>query len=304
MWTDIKDIYRSAWAFSLACPLLFLIPVAAEMAQHIAELHIGLYDSFDAAQAVERDPLRLGIGALKVAALSLPGYWFIRYLANGWSGAAARALEPRGLALWGVLFAMNTALQLYTLFGAPVGQVLELPGPVGAWFGTGLALAWFLAGLWLAAWFVAWPLGNMAIGPLRSVRLMSGHAWRTALYMAAGILPMMAVHYALGLGAIGRPFAVALAMQVVDAALVGWLALTLNAPLWFAAKRAAEAKGVSLLPVEGHGRSRPVARVSDEGRPSRIGRTAPLGPGPTSGACQAIALTSARPCRRRLRSCP
>lgn len=253
MWSDVKDIYRSAWAFSLACPLLFLVPVAVEMAQHIAELHIGFYDSVAAARAVEHHPLRMGLGALKVAALSLPGYWFLRYLAHGWSGEAARRVEARGLALWGVLFALNFASQLYTLFGPPVGHVLGLGGTLGKWLGTGLSLAWLVVGLWLTAWFVAWPLGNAAIGPLRSVRIMVGHAWRTAIYMVAGILPLMVAHYALGMGSMGRPTWLALTLQVVDAALVGWLALTITAPLWFAAKRAADAKGVSLLPsvVEG-----------------------------------------------------
>ena len=105
-----------------------------------------------------------------------------------------------------------------------------------------------MAGFWLTAWFVAWPLGNAAIGPVASVRLMRGHVWRAAGYFAAGVVPLMIAHYALGLGAIGRPAWLALAMQVADAALVGWLALTVTAPLWLAASRAGEDKGVSLLP--------------------------------------------------------
>ena len=250
MWTDVKAIYRSAWAFMLACPLLFLVPVAVEMAQHLAEIHTGMYDSMASARAVANSPLRMGFAVAKIIGVLLPGYWFVRYLAHGNDPKAARTIQPRGLALWGLIFALNMAISLYSLFGPALGPTLGLSGKAGTYFGTALSAAWTVFGVYLVAWTVAWTLGNVAIGPLRSIRIMHGFFWRTVVYMLAGVMPLIVVHYALGYGAMGRPEWLMWPMMIVDAWVVGLLALTMTAPAWYGASRAAEAKGVALMPTK------------------------------------------------------
>lgn len=93
MKTDIADIYRSAWAFALACPLLFLIPALVEFAQHIVEWQGGMYDGIADAKAAETDPLRLQFGFAKTLALLLPSYWLSRYILFGNDAARARRIE-------------------------------------------------------------------------------------------------------------------------------------------------------------------------------------------------------------------
>ncbi|HEV2596974.1 hypothetical protein [Sphingopyxis sp.] len=73
MRTDIASIYRGAWAFAFACPLLFLIPVLVEFAQHVVEWRAGMYDGIAGAKAAEADPLRLQFGFAKTLAILLPG---------------------------------------------------------------------------------------------------------------------------------------------------------------------------------------------------------------------------------------
>lgn len=248
MWTDIKSIYRSAWTFMIACPLLFLIPVFVEMAQHVAEIHIGMYHSLASARAVADSPLRMTFAVAKIIALMLPGYWFVRYLAAGNDPHAARRIEPVGLALWSILFTLNLTLSLYSLFGPPLGEALGLTGSVGTYFGTAVSGGWSILSVYLSAWIIAWTLGNATIGPLRSVAIMNGYFWRTVVYMVTGVLPLMVVHYALGYGAMGCPNWLIWPMLIVDAFLVGILALTMTAPIWLGARRAAEARGVELAP--------------------------------------------------------
>ncbi len=155
MLADIASIYRTAWRFSLACPILFLIPVAVEMLQHVAEIHIGLYDSFERAEQVAEGNTRMSFGMAKIVALLFSGYWFIRYLGFGESASEARHFATRGFALWLVIFALQTAQAAYALFGPPLGDVLGLAGQFGQWFGAGAALVWTLFALYLAAWLVA-----------------------------------------------------------------------------------------------------------------------------------------------------
>ena len=244
MWQDIKDIYTSALSFSRALPLLFLIPVAAEAAQHVVEVRIGMYDSWDGARGASEAMTRMAWGFLKTLALTLPGYWFVRYMAWRDPHRAGR-IETPAAPLFLVILAVHAVLQALSLFG-----------PGMAWFGLGdtaggvalgaLFLLQTVVSIYLSAWLVAWPLGNAAIGPVRSFGIMAGSFWRAVGYLLAAVLPLMVVHYALGLGAIGRPRGLVWAMLALDSVLVGYLALTLTGAIFVAARHAAARQNVPL----------------------------------------------------------
>jgi len=250
LWRDVRDIYGSAWAFALACPVLFLVPVLFEFAQHVVEIRTGLYVSVNGAQAAEFDPARMILGFWKTVAISLPTYWFYRYLVGGRDASYARTLEPRALLLWVAIFIpLVVGTSWLSLFGPPLGSVLGLEGQAVTAAKIVLGIAQVVIGIYFTAWFVAWSQGNAAIGPRVSFRIMKGFFWRTVALFVAGTLPLMALHYA-GLFAIGRPEWVVWAIMVFDSFVVGFLALTMVGANAIAAMRAAEAKGVSLLPAD------------------------------------------------------
>lgn len=250
MWPSIKQMYGGAVRFARAAPLLFLVPVLVEFAQHVAEVQSGLYVSREAARAVANDPTRMAFGFAKTLALLLPGYWFTRFLAFGGDLRRALAFDARALGLFAVQFALAGGVQYAMLFGPPLGPLLGLDGRAASLVTAGLAIAQSVLGIYLTAWFVAWPLGNAALGPIRSCRVMAGNFWLTFGYLTLGTLPLMLVHYALGLGAIGRSNEVVWAMMTLDAVVVGFLALTMTAAKFFPAQDAAASKGVSLLPID------------------------------------------------------
>lgn len=246
MWQDIKSVYQTARQSVWLLPLLFLLPCLVEMAQHVVELRAGMYDSVAGATAAADDPMRLTYGFAKIIALSLPTYWFVRLMAFADPARAAR-LELPAVGLWLVLFVMNLIPQAYTLFGAPLGQVLGLRGQSAQLAGPVLAGIWAIVGVYLTAWMVAWPLGNRAIGPLRSIGIMAGSFWRTVGYMLAGILPLMALHYGLSyLAIILTPAWLDWPVLIIDALVVGLLACTMAGSSYIAARRAAERQKVSL----------------------------------------------------------
>lgn len=252
MKTDIAAIYRSAWAFALTCPILFLIPSLAELAQHIVEWKIGMYDGIAGARAAAADTLRMQFGYAKTIALLLPGYWFTRYILFGSDAARARRVEWPAIGLWLILFAVHGLEQWWTLFGPPLAGLASLSGEPARWTGYALMAAGAIAGVYLTAWFVAWPLGNAAIGPLRSIRIMSGHFWRTIGLTIAGVLPLMVAHYALGFAAIFAPSVFDWPLLILDALVVGGLALTMAGSAAVAARHAAAAKGTMLTPPADH----------------------------------------------------
>lgn len=247
MWENIKQIYRSSWSFALALPLLFVVPALPEILQHVAEYHLGMYDSLSGAHAAANSGLRLGFGYAKTLALLLPGYWFVRYMA--WNGDAARAarLEAPAFPLWLVLFAIGGVLQGLSLFGPPVGSVIGLTGNAATVANVFWAIVVNVISIYFTAWAVAWPLGNASCGPLQSVTVMHGSFWRAVGYMVAGVIPLMAVHYALGLGAIGRSPWLAWPMLAADVVVVAFLALTMTGSMVVAARDAARRKGYSLF---------------------------------------------------------
>lgn len=246
MKTDIASIYRSAWAFAFACPLLFLIPVLVEFAQHIVEWQGGMYDGIAGAKAAEADPLRLQFGFVKTLALLLPGYWFTRYILLGGNIARAVRIEWPAIGLWLILFALHALQQWWSLFGPSLTGLMGLTGTTGQWTGYALLLLEGIAGIYFTAWTVAWTMGNAAIGPIRSARIMSGHFWRTVLLTLAGVLPLMIVHYALSFGAIFVPPILDWPLLLIDSVVVGMLALTMAGSGAIAARHAAVAKGVNL----------------------------------------------------------
>ncbi|MEH6756298.1 MAG: hypothetical protein V7676_02160 [Parasphingorhabdus sp.] len=247
IWSDIKDNYQSAWAFALACPILFLIPPFVEFVQHIIEINIGMYVSGEAAKAVANNPDRLNYGFVKVLALLLPGYWFVRYIIYGRDSNAARRVEWPAIGLWFCVFAYQVLVQYWQMFGSSIGELAGFSDQ----YAMTVALLFFLIlsiiGIYLTAFFVALPLGNTSLGPVLSFYIMKGHFWRTIIYMLSATLPFMAVHYALGYGAMGKPIWLVWIIMTIDALVVGFLALLPVGATAIAARYAAQERSISLL---------------------------------------------------------
>lgn len=231
------DTYRGSIAFLIACPLLALVPVAFEMVQHVVEVHIGMYDGIAAAKATEHHPLRLAFGMMKVLSLIVPGYWITRFLAWRDPRAAAR-VDTRAAVLYAGVVAFHAALSALQLF--------VLPSTVGVRL-AGFAIGQVISGL-VPAWTVAAALGNPAIGPVASARLMLRQLPFTVALMLATILPLMIPHYVLGAAAIFAGRALLWPVLLADALLVGWLCAVMLAAGYVAATRAAAAAGITLDP--------------------------------------------------------
>jgi hypothetical protein len=248
---DIADVYRSAFAFVLACPLLFAIPALVEFAQHVVELQAGMYVSEAGARAAEADPLRLQFGFAKTMALLLPGYWFTRYVMFGHDPRRAARIEWPAFGLWLVIFVVSAAEIGWALFGPSPGELLGAEGTAATGLSAGRAVLSQIVLIYLSALVVAWPLGNGAIGPIRSAAIMHGSFWYAIALAIASLLPLMALHYALAIVAvIWLPVGLDWTAMAIDSLLVGYLALTLTGGGVYAARRAAGRKGVTLLAAQ------------------------------------------------------
>lgn len=242
IWLVHGDALRAAMIF----PVLFLIPALVVFAQHAVEIKAGMYDSVVGAKAAADDQAGLLLGLVAVLTMCIPGYWFVRFLEFRDPGRAGRIEQPAFL-LWLVLSGFQGAEWAWSQFGPSLGSLLGLTGKAELTAGLLGIGVWTLLFFFLIAWFVAWPLGNRAFGPIRSIRVMAGSFWRTLGYMIGGVVPLVVVSS--GLGSLATNVAPAWLdwpLIALDALVVALLACTTAGSSYLAAQSAAQRKGVNL----------------------------------------------------------
>ena len=162
--TEFRAVYARSLAFAAALPLVAAVPLVAEFVQHVVEMRIGMYDSPDAAEATADNAQRLNFGFAKVIALSLPAYFFFRWLHSGGASDFATRIEGRAASLFALVLSLQALLAWLSLF-------VWTDGPMGIGF--------FVFGLifmpLVVRFVVAAPLGTF-ISPQQSIRTMAPHA--------------------------------------------------------------------------------------------------------------------------------
>lgn len=224
--SDFRAAHSRSLAFAAVLPLVAAIPLVAEFFQHVVEMNIGMYAGPDAAEAAAENTDRLNAGFLKTIALSLPAYFFIRWLNSGDDKAEATRLEGKAARLFALVIALQALLTWLSLY---------------VWTEGAMAIGFFVFSLifmpLVARFVVAAPLG-MLVSPLQSIRAMLPHALYAIIFPLVTVLPLMALHYALGIGAIFVPGeGLKWTMMVVDSFVTAWLALVMIAAQYTIALR-------------------------------------------------------------------
>lgn len=245
---EIREAYRRSAGFVRAAPWVVLAIVTVELAQHAAEISLGMYDSMAQAKAMEFAPLRMAIGHGKVIALALLGYVVARFMGFSDDAVVATRLEPRAVRLFGGVLAFGALWVVIGLDGRPLLMALGIDGRIAGMAVGVVSVAGFVLQVMLAPWKIAAPLGNSAIGFFRSIALSWRHLLWGLVFVLVTALPAMALHYGLFLGAIGLGRPLAWLLASVDALVVGYLGVLLIAVEFILARRVAAANGLSLLP--------------------------------------------------------
>ena len=223
-----RTVHTRSLAFAAALPLVAAIPLVAEFVQHVVEMRVGMYAGVEAAQLAENDPDRILAGFFKTIALGLPAYFLIRWLHTQGERTFATRFDRPAVTLFGLVLALQALL-------AWLGLFVWTEGPMGIGF--------FVFGLifmpLIVRFIVAAPLGNF-ISPLQSIRVMAPDALFAILFPLAAMLPLMVLHYALGIGAIFvEGTELKWAMLTLDSVVTAWLALVMIAAQYVIATRPA-----------------------------------------------------------------
>ncbi len=226
--TEFRAVHTRSLAFAAALPLVAAVPLVAEFIQHVVEMRIGMYANPDAAEATADNAQRLHFGFAKVIALSLPAYFFFRWLHSGGGRNFAMRIESPAAGLFALVLALQALFAWLSLF---------------VWTGGPMGIGFFVFGLifmpLVVRFVVAAPLG-VFISPLQSIRTMAPHALFAILFPIIAMLPLMIIHYALGIGAIFvENAALKWAMLGLDSFVTAWLALVMIAAQYVIATRPA-----------------------------------------------------------------
>lgn len=237
MWRDLKAIYREVAAFARARPLLFLVPVAFEFAQHVVEWRLGMFEGLAQAKAIEDSTWRMGFGTAKVAALILCGYWMPRWLAQrGYLGVERTMPAATVPGSYWPLVIFQLVLTLAILWG-PLLLGRHGIATEPRVLGVAVVVQTVIALLW-SGWTATAPVGRAVIGPIASTRLMARQSpWAFAFWLVT-TLPLMAVHYGMNYLAFGKAAVLVWALIVADVLVVGFLGLLISGVPVFQIRRA------------------------------------------------------------------
>lgn len=261
MWRALRETYRNAWRFATGVPIVAAAVVVAEAAQHVAEWMTGMYVSFDNAKAAENSLSRTIFGLAKVGLLMILGYWVPRFIFGGGSRNLTLAADPVAVRKFALVLAYGIAVGVLTHSVPKILSAIGLTGgAAGAVFGVYVLLT-ILLGVALNPWTVGAAVADPHASPPNALRMSRGSVLWGLLFTLLLILPPMAVHYALGLGAIGKPAPVAVAMLSLDSLFVGFLGILLACGHVTIAKHIA-AKKNHVFPVPRTGEERRAEAVA------------------------------------------
>lgn len=229
--------YTTAWRFLIALPLLGLAIIGVEGWQHVLEWRAGMFISGARAHYAANDIGRMVSGSIKVLWLNVVGFWVFRFVVSG---------SP-GVTMWPGLEAVRR-YALVMIFVTALGAITLWPpalAPASAqrplsFVMLAVMLATFPLGAVLTPWIVGSALGDPRATIGLSIRRALGSIWWGVALSLATELPLMAIHYALNPGAIGRASPVAALMLAADAMFVGYLGVTAATSQLMVAERMAE----------------------------------------------------------------
>lgn len=237
----VREVYGRVLPFIWAVPFIAALPFAAELLQHAIEIRLGMYVTGALEPDAER--IRLIFGALKVLSILLANLFALRWWA--FDGDTRRAARPnRALAkgfgiyilvgIGGEALVLALGFLIVKLMGPAASQGARIVAMVGP------LLIWLVLTTLLQPWFVGLLTEDRNMTLRRSVGAIWGRTWSTFGLFTASYLPAMALHYAIGYGAIGRPEGVVWALMIVDAGIVVLLASLLPSASFTIYRRAAE----------------------------------------------------------------
>jgi len=236
--------YSEAWRFLVALPFLGVAIIGVEGLQHLVEWRAGMFVSSAGAHHAATDMGRMVFGSVKVLWIELVTFWVLRFFVSGSADTTLRA-GREAVRRYAVVMIVMAALALITLW-PPVLAPAQAQRTVSLVL-LAVQLVIFPLEAALTPWMVGAALGDRRADIGFSLRRAWGSIWWALALSLLTAVPLMVVHYALNLGAVGQPTPVAAIMLAADAVFVGYLGVAIGTAQAVVAQRMAERAGDALV---------------------------------------------------------
>jgi hypothetical protein len=214
----LANVYRDGFRLFRVAPLIPLLAIVPEAAQHVAEVAIGMFNSPESARMFGSDPIRWAFGYVKVAGL------LIAFLA----AARFRAMGSRWWDLRTVRWPAFVSALALNLVLAVALEGLKRVAPAASF--QLLSAVVTIATLPLLLY-----LFNPLIGERLDLRDAFTRGWFAIplliLLLVAAYVPAFVVHAGLNRLAVGQPLPLLALMLLVDSIVVGVLAALVGTAL-------------------------------------------------------------------------
>jgi hypothetical protein len=209
-------------------PAVVALVVIPEFAQHVAEIHLGMFDSLEKGRALAEAPLRMGFGYVKLTGLALTffasaRFWWCRDRRGRWYDIR-RIAWLRFVSGFIAFFAVGLTDRLIPLLSSH-----EAPIAVSVLFNI-LSFPFLFV-------MIAGLFGDRST-PLRDLLLRSW-PWLLLLVLLAplGFAPLSWLHGMNHRWALGGPDALVWALMIFDSLVVGLMASSVGAAMFVAYDR-------------------------------------------------------------------
>jgi len=237
----IWDSYRRGAKAITAAPALLAIAIVPEFAQHVAEIHLGMFVSGDAFHAHGNDPLRWAFGYPKVAGFLIT----ILMVARFWAvGSVKRALLVPPGALLRLVAAIIVSGALAWPFSWLGGQGL----PMAVNMPNQAVSLVIQAGITI--YMIGALLEDRSITPRRAFTALLPASLIVTLLLVLAFAPAQGVHLANHKLAIGRPTVIVWALMIFDSLWVGFFAALTGSALFVGYRTGLTWRGWTVHPAD------------------------------------------------------
>ena len=237
----VFETYRSGGRMMIAAPAIMAIAIVPEFVQHIAEIHLGMFESIERFRMLAGDPLRWGFGYVKVAGFVIAILAAARFRAVG-SIRRTLMVRPRTLlrVVAGLILGFAVAWPFTWLDAQGISPAVNIPLQIVSAVIQGGFLIYVVGAL----------LEEASVTPKRAMTSLLPAAVVVSLLAALAFAPSQALHMANHKLALGQPLPIVWTLMTFDALWVGLFAALVGAALFVGVRTGLTWRGWTVHPSQ------------------------------------------------------
>ena len=237
----VLETYQHGGRTVVTAPLILGIAVLPEFIQHVAEIHLGMFDSAGRFRALANDPLRWGFGYVKlvgfmIAMLAVARFWSVRSIPRTLLVPPATLLRVAA----GLIIGFAVAWPFAWLGKQGLSPVINIPLQIVSGVIQGGFLIYVIGAL----------VEDVSVTPKRAMTSLLPAAIMLSVLVAVAFAPSQALHMANHKLALGRPLPIVWMLMLFDALWVGLFAALVGSAMFVGVRTGLTWRGWTVHPSD------------------------------------------------------